>query len=109
MYKPIARNAEPSTPSGVTTQAGLLKMFNTCQKSRERSASERGGNGKKAKSHQFQTNGSLLRIRCETTKQAAKLAAQSRPITDQPQQFLPVTAKGGLGSQVSPHGTQHQR
>ena len=31
-------------------------MLSTCQKSRERSASERGGIGKKAKSHQFQMN-----------------------------------------------------
>ena len=75
--KPKRTNAEASTPSGVTTHDGLLKILTICQKSRSRSAIERGGIGRKAKSHQSQRNCRLLRIRYETQKQTPKLATQA--------------------------------
>ena len=68
-------------PSGVTTQRGLLKTLSSCQKSRTRSASERGGIGRKAKCHQSQMKFSLLKnpMRHEVADPEADGPEQAHP------------------------------
>ena len=95
-------------PRGVTIPTGLEKTLTNCQKTCSTSASDRGGRGRNAKSHQVHMNRLSPSSRLDTTKHAAKLEPQAPPRTDQRGEPPPSPFRRRAGRQPEPRPREHE-